>query len=100
MTHPLFFSQEAQNDLLDLYDFIAGRDGESRALGYIERIEEWCESLRIFPQRGTSRDDIRPGLRIAGFERRVTVAFAVGVDSVIILRVLYGGRDLAQLSEE
>ena len=33
------------------------------------------------------------GLRIVGFERRVTVAFAVGEDIVTILRVFYGGRD-------
>jgi toxin ParE1/3/4 len=39
------------------------------------------------------RDDIRPGLRIVGFERRVTIAFSVDDGRVTILRVFYGGRD-------
>jgi len=29
-----------------------------------------------------------------GFERRVTIAFRVLPDTVTILRILYGGRDL------
>jgi toxin ParE1/3/4 len=49
----------------------------------------------MFPERGTRRDDLRPGLRIVGYRRRVTIAFHVGDDSVTIDRVLYGGRDLA-----
>jgi toxin ParE1/3/4 len=44
-------------------------------------------------ERGRRRDDIRPGLRIIGFERRVTVAFAVEEERVVILRIFYGGRD-------
>ncbi len=58
-------------DLIDLYDYIAVRDGAERAIGYIDRIEDCCRTLSVFPDRGTRRDDLRPGLRI-----------------------LYGGRDL------
>ncbi len=36
------------------------------------------------------------GLRIVGFERRVTVAFTVSEDRVTILRLFYGGRDWAR----
>jgi toxin ParE1/3/4 len=93
----VLFSEEAEQDLFDLYDYIADRDGETRALTYVERIEGWCASLCTLPRRGTRRDDIRPGLRIAGFEHRVTIAFQVTTDSVIILRILYGGRDTERL---
>lgn len=44
-------------------------------------------------ERGQLRNDIRPDLRIVGFERRVTIAFSVDAEHVTILRVLYGGRD-------
>ena len=94
MTHRVVFSPEAQGDLLQLYDFIAGRAGEARALGYVERIAAHCTGFSDFPERGTRRDDIRPGLRTTGFERRVTIAFTVAAETVTILRVLYGGRDL------
>jgi toxin ParE1/3/4 len=89
------FSPEAQADLLDLYDYIAQHAGAARALGYVERIERRCRTLATFPERATRRDDLRPGLRIANFERRATIAFAVEAESVTILRVLYAGRDVA-----
>jgi len=94
MNYRVFFSPEAQADLTELYDYIARHSEEDRALGYIERIEEWINGLESFPERGTRRDDIRPGLRVAGFERRVSIAFQVGTESVTILRILYAGRDL------
>ena len=37
------------------------------------------------------RDDIRPGLRIIGFERRVTMAFMVEAERVVVLRLFYRG---------
>jgi toxin ParE1/3/4 len=44
-------------------------------------------------ERGHRRDDIRPRLRVVGFERRVTIAFTVSAEAVTILRVFYDGRD-------
>jgi toxin ParE1/3/4 len=43
--------------------------------------------------RGRKRDDLLPGLRTIGFERRVTVAFVVSADAVLIEGIFYGGRD-------
>jgi toxin ParE1/3/4 len=88
------FSPEAQADLLGLYDYIADQSGPARALGYIGRIEAYCLRFDLIAERGTRRDDIRPGLRFTGFERRVTIAFHVDPDAVTIDRVLYGGRDI------
>jgi len=50
--------------------------------------------LTPFPKRGTRRDDLGPGLRAVGFERRATIVFRVEKDAVDIVRILYGGRDL------
>jgi toxin ParE1/3/4 len=35
---------------------------------------------------------LRPGVRIVGFKRRVTIAFSVADTAVEILGVFYGGR--------
>ena len=94
MSHRVEFSPEALGDLIDLYDFIAARDGAARAIGYIDRIEECCRSLSVFPDRGIRRDDLRPGLRVLGFERRAVIALHVTPNTVTILRILYGGRDI------
>jgi toxin ParE1/3/4 len=39
---------------------------------------------------------LRPGLRVIGFGRRVTIAFHIAGDRIIIHRVLYGSRDLTR----
>jgi toxin ParE1/3/4 len=95
VVHSVGFSPEARTDLLDLYNFISNEAGAARALDYIARIENYCLGFASTPERGTKRDDIRPGLRITGFERRVAIAFRVDDRRVTILRILYGGRDLA-----
>ena len=87
------FRPRAEADLFELYDYIADKSGPRIAGEYIDRIEAACLALAIFPNRGTTRDDIRPGLRIIGFERRVTIVFQVRKKEVTIVRVLYGGRD-------
>ena len=94
MSHRIEFSPEALGDLIDLYDYIALRDGDERALGYINRIEKFCLGLSLFPDRGMRRDDLRSGLRTLGFERRAVIAFQIAAEAVIILRILYGGREL------
>jgi toxin ParE1/3/4 len=88
------FSPEAATDLIKLYDYIAARSGPLRAIGYIDRIETYCAGFEASPERGTKCDDLRPGLRIVGFERRVTIAFHTTRSTVIIDRILYGGRDV------
>ncbi|MBS9478874.1 type II toxin-antitoxin system RelE/ParE family toxin [Ancylobacter radicis] len=98
MAYRVVFSPEASDDLLGLYLFIAQRSGPDIALGYVERIEVYCRSFADFPMRGTCRDDIRPGLRVVGFERRVTAAFHIDGDRVVFDRLLYGGRSLERLS--
>lgn len=87
------FSLKAEAELLELYEWIAAAASADVAFGYVTRIEAFCQRLGIASERGLSRDDIRPGLRILGFERRMTIAFIVEPDRVVILRLFYGGRD-------
>lgn len=87
------FSPEAKHDLFQLFDWIAASSSAAVASRYAERLEQSCLSLELAAERGHRRDDVRPGLRIMGFERRVTIAFEVGADTVTILRVFYGGQN-------
>lgn len=93
MRYRVAFSPDARIDLQDLYRYIAEHSGADRALGYIERIEKTCANLGEFPERGSPRDYVRPGLRVLGFERRAVIAFSIEKDRVTILRILYGGRE-------
>ena len=84
---------EARDDLLSIYDWVAVAAGPLTALDYVERIEEFCQRPGVGSERGQLREDIRPGLRIVGFERRVTVALVVVAERVVVLRLFYRGRN-------
>jgi hypothetical protein len=58
-----------------------------RAQNYTDRIIARL-GLVTFPERGTRRDDLRPGLRITTWRRRVTIAFHITPTTVIIDRIL------------
>ena len=87
------FTPLAERHLDALHRYITSRSGEDRADNFIGRIVGFCQSLSTFPVRGAARDDLLPGLRTIGFERRATIAFVVEPDLVIIEGVFYGGRD-------
>jgi len=87
---------EAEDDLAAVYAYIRDNRSPDIARGYIARIQAFLRGFDTFPERGTVRDDIRPGLRMVGFERRVTVAFVVEGDEVIFSNILYGGRQLPE----
>jgi toxin ParE1/3/4 len=63
---------------------------------YTSAVIATCEALALFPLRGVSREDIRPGLRVTHHRGRTVIAYAVNQDPrmVFILGVLYGGQDL------
>jgi toxin ParE1/3/4 len=100
VAHKVYFRPKAEADLASLYDYIAARAGTKVADGYLDRIEAACMALAVFPERGTRRPDILPGLRTIGFERRVTIAFRVLKTRVEIVAIAYGGRDFeSELAE-
>ena len=89
----VIFAPEARDDLFALYDWIADAAGTRTAIGYIERLETYCKTFSHASERGQLRNDIRPNLRVTGFERRVAIAFAIDSERVTILRIFYGGKN-------
>jgi toxin ParE1/3/4 len=87
------FRPLAEADLFGLYRHIAEQAGYETAGAYVDRIEAACMALETLPERGMRRDDIRPGLRTIGFERRAAIAFQVKRAEVVIVRIFYGGQD-------
>jgi toxin ParE1/3/4 len=87
----VIYAAKAGDDLDWIYDTIADASSAFTADRYDQRIRAFCENLDYGSERGSRRDDLRPGLRVVGFERRVTVAFIVEPHQVVVLRVFYGG---------
>ena len=99
MAYRIKLLPEAEDDLAAIYTHIRDNGSPDIARGYIQRIRAFLRGFDTFPERGSRRDDIRPGLRMVGFERRVTIAFVVEGDEVIFSNILYGGRQLPDLAE-
>jgi toxin ParE1/3/4 len=87
----VIYTEEAAQDFDWIYDTIAAANSPTIAAQYEASIREFCERLDLASERGSLREDVRKGLRIIGFKRRVTVAFVVEADCVVVLRVFYGG---------
>ena len=93
---PVIFTPEAQAHLDGLFDYIA-ETSPVAAHRFVSAIVDYCMTFALFPQRGTKRDDLRPGLRTVGFRRRVTIVFSVSADVVTIVSIFYGGRNFEAL---
>ena len=89
----VLFTASAERQIEQFFDYIAHQSSESTAELYIRRVVRHCEQLQHSPERGARRDDILQGLRTIGFERRITIAFMICEDAVLIEGIFYGGRD-------
>lgn len=96
----VIFTPVAERQIDALHAYVAYHAGEARADGYVGRIVAFCKGLETFPLRGAKRDDLLAGLSTIGFERRITIAFAVTAGAVLIEGVFYGGQDFEQTFHE
>ena len=93
MQHTVIFSSEAQDQLTALYRYIAVAASPETAERYTNAIITYCESLKELPHRGTRRDDVRPGLRITNYKKRIVIAFAIDAELISVIGIFYGGQD-------
>lgn len=94
------FSPEAEAQIVALYEYIAANASPSLAAAYASALVERCERLGETPLAGVARDDIRRGLRLTFFRRRVAIAYSVAAKAVTVLAIFYGGQDYESLLRE
>ena len=102
MTTTVFISANAEADLIAIFDYIAARAGTDVAARFTDRVEAYVLGFADTPERGTKRDDLRPGLRTVGFRRRATILFEVDRERrrVVIHGVYYAGRSFEGVTED
>jgi len=100
MMHSVIYAPEAEAQLVALFFHIAAAASPEIAARYTDAIVKQCESLKTFPMRGARRDGIRPGLRVFGFRRRVSIAFEITGEVVTILGIFYGGQNFEAAFKE
>lgn len=91
------FAEEALADLARIFTDVLAVAGAQIARSFVERLEQACLTLEAFPERGSVRAEIRPGLRIIGYRRQASIAFVVTESEVLILRIVRRGADTEAL---
>jgi toxin ParE1/3/4 len=89
---------DAEADLEGIGDRIAERNA-TRAVTYVRELRERCHRIGEFPHAGPPRPQWGEGIRIA-LHGRYVVVYRVRDETVQVLRVVHGARDLDALFEE
>lgn len=92
-TFRVVWRQTATDDLYRLYDWIADRADPDTAFAYTSAIEAHAADLATFPERGTPRNDLAPGVRTLNFRGRTVIAYWVD-EAVEVLRIFHAGQEL------
>ena len=95
MSYRIIYTPEAEAELDTIYDHIAASAGTRVAGDFVDGIITFVETLETFPARGTIRDSTIPGLRIIGHRHRVSVAFVIDGDDVVIVGVFSRGQNIS-----
>lgn len=102
MEYKIFLTSDAEQDILEIYDYIASSDSRESAKYVYHNIKEKCKTLSDFPTKGHYPPELeRIGIR----EYREVhfniyrIIYQIHEDKVFIHCVLDGRRDLQDLLE-
>ena len=93
----VLFSPEAEAQIIALYEYLAENASPTIGESYTSAIIERCERLGEMPLAGIARGDIRKGLRLTFFRKRVAIAYSAISKRVTVLGIFYGGQDYESL---
>ncbi len=94
MKHRIRWRQTAQDDLDNLYDWIADQAGGETAYEYTQQVKAHVEKLAGLPEWGAARHELGPGVRTIAYRRRTIIAYRVDGNIVEVLCIFHGGREL------
>ncbi len=92
----LLWSAEAEQDLVDVWEYLASNVSETSADRQLLAIGDTGERLRHMPYLGRERADLHPELRSIGTGPYL-LFYRVSGDSIEVVRVIHGRRDLEAL---
>jgi toxin ParE1/3/4 len=86
---------EAESDLDEIWWYIA-QDNPNNADDFLDQIQKQCAILVDFPHLGTSRDEIKKGLRSQPIGNYLIFYFPLE-NGIELVRVFHGSRDIQRL---
>ncbi|WP_422082017.1 type II toxin-antitoxin system RelE/ParE family toxin [Ulvibacterium sp.] len=95
MKNGYVLSQEADNDIEDIFEYGEYRFGNPQAIEYLLGLNDHLKAIAKNPDIGKERKEIKDGL--FSFPYMSHIIFYRKMNGYIrIIRVLYGGRDLVR----
>jgi toxin ParE1/3/4 len=88
-------SRRADNDLVEITDFIA-LDNPERATEFEDELLQHARKIALAPLGYAERAELKPGIRSCAHGDYV-IFFTLDDDGIRIERILHGARDLAPL---
>jgi toxin ParE1/3/4 len=95
----LIWSEEAEADLFDIWDYLAREASPTVADNRLRQIHRASSNLADWPRLGRERSDIRAGLRSIAAPPHV-IFYWLQDERVEILRVLHGHMDIERIFSE
>jgi len=83
--------------LADIWGYIAAQSSENTATRFLGKLTTTCERLLAFPLAHPERPQLAPGLRVV-FHGTYAIYYRPDEETVTIVRVLHGARDLAAIA--
>ncbi len=103
MAYEVLIITDAEEDIYEIYNYIATYDSVTKAENLIKKLEETCQSLSVFPERGHLPPELE---RISVFDYKeihykpYRIIYQVIESTVYIHCVLHCRRDLQELLEK
>ena len=86
-------SEEAVNDIEEIFEFGDYKFGNTLAIDYLLGLQEYFDSISKNPNIGRERKDLKVGLYSLPYVSHI-IFYRIFKDKIRIVRILYGGRDL------
>ncbi len=93
------FSNEAENDLVEIYRYGFITYGENKADLYIEALKEKCQFLTDIPNFCPDRNEFNLPVKIHHHKKHLII-YIVETDYILIVRVLHERMDIQKHMEK
>jgi toxin ParE1/3/4 len=89
-------ADSALEDLADVWTFYQQLNGEESAQRLIDEVFDLIEQLKVFPEMGERRDQLRRGLRKIRVHQHL-IFYVFEKNMVMVVRVLHARRDFESI---
>ncbi|MFW7347191.1 MAG: type II toxin-antitoxin system RelE/ParE family toxin [Pigmentiphaga sp.] len=99
MSRTLQITDSAEQDLAEIWSYIAEGASEATATRFLNKLYGTCERLLAYPLGHPERRQLGRDLRVV-FHGAYAIYYQASETAVVIVRVLHGMRDLGAIADQ